>query len=404
MLLQDTLATALKGITANVTRSLLTTLGIMIGVGSVVLMVSMGASFQNYIISQVESIGTNTVEIMPQGLEKFGGDLTSLTFDDFEAVSQLSTVEQGTPVIILSQPMSYGKEEVKPFTFGAYPLMADNYALKLDHGRMLDQTDENGARASVVIGSKTAEDLFGNSEPVGKRVTVGENSFTVVGVLKTTGSALLSQMDSSAFVPFSTARAQTGQKHLTYMMFKGIGDTDLVTQDVTALLRQQHRIKNDENDPDKDDFIVRSAEQATSVIGTVTLGLTIFLALVAGISLVVGGIGIMNIMLVTVTERTREIGLRKAVGAMRRDIMRQFLFEAVSLTLSGGAIGIVGGAGLGWMMAKLAEKFLGPFPFILSPSAILIAAAMAIGTGLIFGLYPARRAAMLSPMEALRYE
>ncbi len=341
---------------------------------------------------------------MPQGLERFGGDLKSLTFDDYEAVAALSTVELGTPVIIVSQPMTFGNEEVKPFTFGAYPHMADNYALKLDQGRMLEQADETGARSVVVIGSKTAEDLFGNNSPLGQRVTVGSASFTVVGVLKTTGSALLSQMDSSAFMPFSTAKALTGQKHLTYMMFKSIGDPELAAQDVTTLLRQQHRIKNEENDPTKDDFLVRSAEQATSVIGTVTLGLTVFLALVAGISLLVGGIGIMNIMLVTVTERTREIGLRKAVGAMRRDIMRQFLFEAVSLTLSGGAIGILGGAGLGWMLSKVAEKFLGTFTFILSPSAIVIAAAMAVGTGLVFGLYPARRAARLSPMEALRYE
>lgn len=340
MLLKDTLATALKGITVNVTRSLLTTLGIIIGVGSVVLMVSMGASFQNYIISQVESIGTNTMEVMPQGLEKFGGDLTSLTFDDFEAVEALSTVELGTPVIIVSRIMSIGNEEVKPFIFGAYPHMANNYALKLDRGRMLDQADENSARSVIVIGSKVAEDLFGNNDPIGQRVTVGEASYTVVGVLQTTGSALLSQMDSSAFMPFSSARAQTGQKHLTYMMFKSLGDPALANQDVTAVLRQQHRIKNDENDPNKDDFLVRSADQTTSVIGTVTLGLTVFLSLVAGISLLVGGIGIMNIMLVTVTERTREIGLRKAVGAMRRDIMRQFLFEAVSLTLGGGFIGI----------------------------------------------------------------
>jgi putative ABC transport system permease protein len=404
MLIQDTLTTALKGITANMTRSLLTTLGIMIGVGSVVLMVSMGASFQNYILDQVESVGTNMLEILPQGLSKFGGNLKSLTFDDFEAISRLSTVKNATPVIVVSETVTFGTEETKPLVLGAYGVLIENYALKISRGRTLEPADEDGAKAVAVLGSKTAEDLFGNRDAIGERVTIGNVSYTVVGILKSAGSALLQQLDGTVFIPYSAARAQTGQKHLTYMLCQTVGDGELATMDVKSVLREQHRIKNPENDPDKDDFGIHSAEQATGIISTVTLGLTLFLSLVAGISLIVGGIGIMNIMLVTVTERTREIGLRKAVGAMRRDIMGQFLYEAVSLTLGGGIIGIIGGAGLGWILSKIAARFLGTFEFILSPWAIVIAAGMAIGTGLVFGLYPAKRAADLSPMEALRYE
>ena len=178
----------------------------------------------------------------------------------------------------------------------------------------------------------------------------------------------------------------------------------MAKEDVVQLLRQRHHIGNPENDPDKDDFIARTAEQITNIISSVTLGLTVFLSLVAAISLLVGGIGIMNIMLVSVTERTREIGLRKAVGAPRRDILLQFLLEAIFLTLIGGFVGIVLGTGFGWILARVANRFLGEFSFVLSLTAILLAVAMATGTGLFFGYYPAKRAAEVSPMEAMRFE
>jgi ABC-type antimicrobial peptide transport system permease subunit len=188
------------------------------------------------------------------------------------------------------------------------------------------------------------------------------------------------------------------------MSLRTVGNPEVSKDDVKLLLRERHRIRNPENDSDKDDFIARTSEQITNIVGSVTLGLTIFLGLVAAISLLVGGIGIMNIMLVSVTERTREIGLRKAVGAKRRDIMLQFLLEAASLTFTGGIIGIIIGAGMGWALSALANSVLGQFSFIISLPSILLAVLMAIGTGILFGLYPAKKAASLSPMEALRYE
>ena len=191
---------------------------------------------------------------------------------------------------------------------------------------------------------------------------------------------------------------------MTQISLKTIGDAAVIKEDITTLLRQRHHITNPTNDPDKDDFIVRSTEQVSAIVNSVTLGLTIFLSLVAGISLLVGGIGIMNIMLVSVTERTREIGLRKAVGARRQDILLQFLLEAVFLTMTGGLIGIAVGAFFGWLLSAIAAKFLGEFTFVLSFFAIFLAVFMAVGTGLVFGIYPAKRAANLSPMEALRYE
>jgi len=379
-------------------------LGIIIGVASVVLMVSIGRTFQGYILSQIESIGTNMVEVIPAGLEKFGGNLESLSFDDYVAIKNLSTVESVTPVIIVGRSISYGKEELTPLIFGAYEEFARNYGLFVGHGRMIGDNDELGASSVVVIGAQSAEELFGNTDPLGKRINVGDATFTVIGVLEKKGSLLLQDFDKMILMPFSSARAVTGQRYLSYITMRAVGDADLTRQDITELLRQRHRIKNPYNDPDKDDFIARSAEQVTQTIDAVTLGLTVFLALVAGISLLVGGIGIMNIMLVSVTERTKEIGLRKAVGARKKDILLQFLFEAVSLTFAGGVIGLILGVFTGWFLTQLAAKVLGSIQFVLSGSSIVLALLMAVGTGLVFGIYPARKAASLSPMEALRFE
>ncbi len=401
---KDLLQTAFRGITVNKSRTGLTMLGIIIGVASVVLMVSIGKTFQGYILDQIASIGTNTIDIFPTGLEKFGGNLDSLTEEDYNAIKKLSTVESVAPVILVAKPVHYGKDDVSPMVMGTTAEMLRNYSLELSDGRTLTKDDIDGAKSVAVVGPQTVEDLFGNVNPLGRKITVGEQAFTVVGTLKSQGSALTADLDKIVFIPFTTARALSGQKYLTYITLKAVGDPQLAKQDITELLRQRHRIKNPQNDPDKDDFVARSAEQISGIVNSVTAGLTVFLSLIAGVSLLVGGIGIMNIMLVSVTERTKEIGLRKAVGARSRDILWQFLLEAVALTLSGGVIGMLMGASVGWLLTRVASQFLGDITFVLSASAILSALSMAIGTGLIFGIYPAKRASSLSPMEALRFE
>ncbi|MEI8229648.1 MAG: ABC transporter permease [Candidatus Peregrinibacteria bacterium] len=405
MLLHDLLQTATQGMTRNVSRSLLTTLGIIIGVGSVVLMVSIGASFRGYILSQVETFSAATFEIHAKGLQEFGKATESISDADFDALSKLSTVTSAAPVVFVGQPVKYGKEEKKPTIFGSTKEIFNNFSLKLDHGRILTDGDVKGASNVAVLGSQTATDLFSNQNPVGQRISIGDQKFTVVGVLLSFGSALTANLDAQVYIPITVAKVMTGKyQFVDYVSLQSVGDITFTEIDIKSLLRQRHKITNPTDDPAKDDFIARSFSQAMDIISTVTLSISIFLSLIAGISLVVGGIGIMNIMLVSVSERTKEIGLRKAVGARNRDILFQFLFEAVTLTLIGGIIGLIGGTTMGFILARIAARFLGTFPFSLTPLSVFLALSMAVGTGVVFGLYPAQKAAKLHPIEALRFE
>ena len=405
MLLSDTLRSATEGLTRNLSRSLLTTLGVIIGVGSVVLMVSVGATFERYILDQVSTFSGNTFEVQQKGMEQFGKDLNTLTEADAEALGKLSTVQNVAKAIFIAQKVKYGSEEETPMVLGTSKEIFTNWSLKIEQGRLLTDGDLKGGQNVAVIGPKIAENLFGNADPLGKRISVGEQKFTVVGVLKGLGGMMGTQMDRMIYVPYTVAKTMTSKgQYVDYISLQAAGNVELAEEDIKSLLRQRHDLDNPGNDPDKDDFIARSFEQAMDIVGTVTLSITIFLGLIAGISLVVGGIGIMNIMLVSVSERTKEIGLRKAVGARRKDILLQFLVEAVALTLLGGIIGIVGGGFFGFLLTRLAAKFLGSLSFALTIGSVVLALGMAVGTGLIFGLYPALRAARLSPIEAMRFE
>jgi len=287
---------------------------------------------------------------------------------------------------------------------GTNPNFFRNQNISAARGRVLDAHDEERGSLVAFLGPDTAEDLFGDSDPLGKKIKVSGKSFTVIGVMKPVGSQFFQNVDERIFVPLSVARSVTGRKYVSYLTFQEVHGFDLAFADVRGLLRERHGIVNQENDESKDDFTVRSSQQANEILGTVSLGLTLFITLIAGISLLVGGIGIMNIMLVAVTERIAEIGLRKAVGATRRDILLQFLVEAVVLTFLGGLIGVALGVGGAGLVSLIVTRFLPKYVFALSLPAIVLALLMGALTGLIFGVYPARRAAALSPMDALRYE
>lgn len=406
MLLTDTFSAALSGILANKSRSLLTMLGIIIGVSSVVLMTSIGGSVEGLILQQVSSLGPKNVFIAPgnesSGNRQFGID--TLTLDDIEAVSRLSTLDLVAPVILVDGQISYGREEVSHEVRGVTEDYFENQSVEVQEGRLLDDTDDRNSRSVAVLGPDTVSDLFGNQNPVGKRISIRGHSFTVVGVTEELGTQFFQNADESVYIPFSLAKVLSGRKYVSFVTASAMDDVSLAVEDIKSTLRQRHQIENREDDPKKDDFTVRTAEQAFDILGTVTLALTAFLSAIAGISLVVGGIGIMNIMLVVVSERTREIGLRKAVGARRRDILLQFLLEAVLLTVLGGIIGVAIGLSLAGLAALIIPRFIGEYAFALSLPAVFLALAMAAGTGLVFGIHPALRAARLNPIEALRYE
>jgi putative ABC transport system permease protein len=408
MLMSDLLKTAYRGVTVNWSRSMLTMLGIIIGVGSVVLMSSIGASMQGVILGQISSLGAKSMVIFPGKDEGGAGQVMagfdSLTFGDLEELKKLPSVKDIAPLIFVQGKVSYGREEAASQVMGVTAEFFTNQTVEADLGRILTREDDEGAKPVAVLAPDAREKLFGQNNPVGKRIKIGENHYEVVGVTKALGTQFFQNADDRVYVPFGTAKNVTGQKYLNQVTMLATDTFDLAFADVEYLLRRRHGIDNPENDTTKDDFIVHSSEQASEILGAVSLGLTLFITTIAAISLLVGGIGIMNIMLVSVTERTREIGLRKALGATSRNILLQFLAESVALTFIGGCIGVFGGIFLAFFTALLVKGFLSTYIFTVSVPSVIAAFVMAAGTGLVFGISPARAAAKLHPIEALRYE
>ena len=399
---------AFKGVTVNPMRSLLTMLGIIIGVGSVVLMSSVGQSMEGVILGQISSLGPKSMVIFPGKQEGGASAITaghdSLTFEDLRELEQLKTIESLAPVIFIPGITAYGNQEGTPQVFGVVENFFKNQNISAAEGRLLDKDDIDGAKAYAVLGHDTAQKFFGSVDPIGKRLKIADNHYTVIGVAKALGSQFFQNADERIYVPFTVARNVTGQKYLNYMTMRATGSFDLAFDDVKALLRRRHGIDNPKDDEKKDDFIVHSSEQANQILGSVSVGLTMFITTIAAISLIVGGIGIMNIMLVSVSERTQEIGLRKAIGARYGDVLLQFLAEAVMLTVIGGAIGILGGIGIAFFIAMIVKKFLATYIFAVSVQSTVVAFFVSMITGVVFGLSPARHAASLNPIEALRYE
>jgi len=411
MLLKHRVKTAYKGLTTNRSRSLLTILGIVIGITAIIIVMSIGQGAKNLVLGEIEGLGATTISIdpgkRPQGPSGFAEVYTdSLKQKDVDALKDSANV-QGlrdiSPNIIYPSPITYEGEVTRATIYGSSETMADMLAISPSEGEMFYEEDVRQHARVIVLGYKIKEDLFGLSDAVGESVRIKDQSFRVIGVFPKSTSALLS-VDNAAIVPYTTAQQYlTGTDYFNGIMLRADNEqvVNRVVYDVEATLRESHDI----DDPKDDDFYVSTPEDAAAIINTITGVLTALLGSVAGISLVVGGIGIMNIMLVSVSERTREIGLRKALGATDSDILTQFLFESVMLTGFGGVIGIALGAALSYAGAFILSATVASgweFAFPLSAAAIGIAVSAAIG--LIFGIYPAQSAAKKSPMEALRHE
>jgi putative ABC transport system permease protein len=388
-------------------------LGIIIGIASVIILMSIGQSAQDYILQQVQGLGSNLIIVIPGGsnngrlsspAQAQGIVVTSLKQEDVDALSREPSISAVTAEARGQGTVSYGDNSETVTYDGVTGNFFDVRNFVVTDGYPFTQSDVDAYNHVAVIGSVLAQTLFGNLEPVGKTILLANQSFRVVGVLEPKGTGAFGvDQDNLVLVPSTVAQDQMlGTNYFSDIIVEAnpAYNVSFVQSRVETILEQDHGITNS----NQDDFTIETQQDILSLIGSITSVLTLFLTAIASISLVVGGIGIMNIMLVSVIERTREIGLRKAVGATDKDILQQFLIESVLVTFAGGVIGVAVGAAFVSAAYLIISHFTAGWVFAFPLSAVIIALVVAAGTGIAFGIYPARQAARKSPIEALRYE
>jgi len=411
---RDSFKTAFRGLETNRSRSLLTILGIVIGITAIILMMSIGQGAESLILQQLGGLGAETIVIrpgkQPTGPSDIGETLltNSLKTRDVESLKRRENVPglvEITPILLVPGSVSFEGETFRPTIIGSSgSFFPDVFNIYPAEGVLFDEADITQNASVAVIGSRVAEELFSNSDSLGEYITIKDRKFRVIGVFPPKGQVAFFDINELVIVPYTTAQLYLlGVDYFHEIIVKAESQEAVLrtVRDIELTLRENHGIA----DPEDDDFFVTTQEGIVQQVQTIIRALTVFLSSVVAIALVVGGIGVMNIMLVSVTERTREIGLRKAVGATKGDILFQFLFEAVILTGVGGIIGIALGTGLSFLASLVLTATLGiTWIFTFPVTAALLGFFVSGLVGLIFGLYPARQAALKSPIEALRYE
>ncbi len=413
---------AIRGIKSNPSRTLLTTLGIMIGIGTVILVLSAGEGFKSYINSQVEAFGTNTVIVQTsipastKSRSAAGGTsgeaknsasnavpITTLKIRDVEDIRQIPNVKNAYGASVGQQIVTYKGISKTSFIFGASAARFDIDKGVIAKGRGYSVQEDKGLAQVAVLGNSIALDLFGSEDPLGKLIRVGNYNFEVIGVYESKGSFGPMNEDEQVFIPVTTLQKKIqGIDYLIYSVveLQDNSKADATSLDIADVLRHNHYI----NDPSKDDFKVQTQKESLSTFDTILQAVTFLLIAIASISLVVGGVGVMNIMYVVVTERIGEIGLKKALGARGKDILYEFLIEAVLLTIIGGVIGILGGSFLAFLISKVAQSMGLAWKFIVPISGVIISVSVSMIIGVVFGVFPARNAARLDPIVALNRE
>jgi putative ABC transport system permease protein len=405
--LQEIISEAVGTLFVNKLRTGLAILGIVIGIGSVIALVSLGQATQRAVQSQIQSLGSNLLTVIP-GASRNGavrgavGGGTTLTLDDAIAIGSspmITTIKSVSPELQRRSQVTTGNANTNTQVLGVVPAYADVHKVAVETGTFISQRDVDSLANVAVIGPQVVTDLFGeNAAPLGQKIRIAPGVFTVIGITASKGGTGFGNQDDIVYVPLSTAQKRLfGTAYLSSIALeaKSSGIMTAAQDEVGYLLLSRHKL----DDPSEADFSIFSQQDILNTASATTGLFTSLLSGIAGISLLVGGIGIMNIMLVTVTERTREIGLRKALGAKKRSITLQFLIESVILTFTGGVFGILLGIAITFIIAKATGSL-----FLVSPSAIFMAFGVSAGIGILFGWYPARLASNKQPIEALRYE
>lgn len=400
---------SLNSLFENKSRSFLTMLGIIIGIGSVILMVSIGKGAERLILASIESFGNRSIFVQPGGGTQGGPPsitaIDKVKYKDYLAMRNLDYLEDVAPILIYSTVASYQSQNQRVRVVGTNEYYAKAINSGVQEGRFLTLEDLTNSSRVVVIGETNASELFGDQDPIGKQIKINGLNFTVIGLMEKQGQRFFQDFDSRIIVPITTMRSSIfGVDYVFSILANAKGNVNEAIEDVRFFLRKRHAIYNPEDDPNKDDFKVISQVDGAQTFQQVADTMTMFLVAVAAISLLVGGIGIMNIMLVAVSERTREIGIRKAVGANNSDILLQFLIEAVVLTFVAGIIGVTGGIFFSWLIAVILVNFQPDWRFIITIDSVLIAFGVSVLIGLVFGIYPARNASKLDTIECLRAE